>query len=81
MSPEAVSAPEAAPHGAPRLTLNAAPITVSRTNAAAMLDMSVDSFERYVQPQLRIVRCGRMRLFPVVELERWARENADPLFS
>jgi len=45
-----------------------------------MLDMSVDSFERYVQPQLRIVRCGRMRLFPVAELERWARENAEAIF-
>lgn len=41
--------------------------------------MSVDSFERYVQADVRCVRRGRMRLFPVVELERWAGENAERL--
>jgi hypothetical protein len=38
--------------------------------------MSVDSFERYVQPELKIVRVGRMRLIQVRELERWLQENA-----
>ena len=39
--------------------------------------MSVDSFERHVQPTLRLVRLGRMRLVPVPELERWLSENAE----
>jgi hypothetical protein len=39
--------------------------------------MSLDSFERYVQPYVRLVRRGRMRLVPVKELERWAAENAE----
>lgn len=38
--------------------------------------MSVDHFERYVQPDLRTVIAGRLVLVPVSELERWARLNA-----
>jgi hypothetical protein len=38
--------------------------------------MSVDSFERYVQADLSIVRKGRMRLVPHSELERWISNNA-----
>jgi len=37
--------------------------------------MSVDSFERHVQPELRVVRRGRLRLFALHEIERWLREN------
>ena len=51
-------------------------VALTRPEAAAALGMSVDSFERYVQPELRIIRRGRMRLIPVSELERWAAENA-----
>jgi hypothetical protein len=39
--------------------------------------MSLDSFERHVQPELKLVRRGpKLRLVPVAELERWIRENA-----
>jgi hypothetical protein len=38
--------------------------------------MSLDSFERHVQPELRIVRRGRMRLVPARELERWLERSA-----
>jgi hypothetical protein len=55
---------------APRLSLN-------KQEAAACLGVSVDSFERYVQPDLLVVRRGRLRLFPVIELERWITENAE----
>jgi hypothetical protein len=37
--------------------------------------MSVDSFERHVQPEIRVVRRGRLRLFALAEIERWLREN------
>jgi hypothetical protein len=50
-------------------------LALSRAEAAA-IGMSVDSFERYVQPELKIVRVGRMRLIQVRELERWLQENA-----
>lgn len=51
-------------------------VTLTRPEAAAALGISVDSFERHVQPKLRLIRCGRMRLVPVTELERWAERNA-----
>lgn len=61
---------------APRRSRNVARVTLSKAEAAAALGMSIDSFERHVQPELRIIRRGRMRLIPVRELERWATENA-----
>jgi excisionase family DNA binding protein len=51
-------------------------LAVTKQEAAAVLGMSVDSFERYVMPHVRAVRKGKLRLFPVEELERWLRENA-----
>ena len=54
----------------PRLSLN-------KREAAVCLGLSVDSFERHVQPDLRVIRRGRLRLFPVAELERWIAENAE----
>jgi hypothetical protein len=55
------------------------PIALPKPQAAAALGMSVDSFDRYVGPHVRCVRRGRLRLYPVAELERWARENAERL--
>ena len=51
-------------------------VTLTKAGAAAALGISVDSFERHVQPELRVIRRGRMRLIPCNELERWAAENA-----
>jgi hypothetical protein len=53
-------------------------IALTREEAAEALGMGcVDSFERYVQPHVRMIRCGRMRLVPVKELERWAEDSAE----
>jgi excisionase family DNA binding protein len=51
-------------------------LALTKAEAAAALGVSIDSFERHVQPNLRIVRRGRLRLIPVAELDRWLRENA-----
>jgi hypothetical protein len=51
-------------------------VALTRREAAAALGISLDSFERHVQPELGLIRRGRMRLIPVSELERWAGENA-----
>ncbi|MDP9347224.1 MAG: hypothetical protein M3P44_16230 [Actinomycetota bacterium] len=52
---------------------------LTRREAAASLGMSVDSFERHVQPYVKVVNWGRGRGAPVLvsprELERWVREN------
>jgi hypothetical protein len=51
-------------------------LALTREDAAAAIGMSLDSFERHVQPTIRLVRLGRMRLVPVAELQRWLGENA-----
>ncbi len=52
-------------------------VALSRMEAAQSLGMSLDSFERHVQPELKLIRRGKLRLIPLVELERWAIENAE----
>ena len=52
-------------------------IALTRAEAAEALGMSLDSFERHAQPELRLVRRGRLRLVPVRELERWLDRNAE----
>jgi hypothetical protein len=50
---------------------------VTRAEAARALGVSINSFERHVQPELKIVRRGKLRLIPVREIERWLEENAE----
>lgn len=61
------SRPDTAP--VPRLGL-------TREEAAASIGMSIDSFEKYVQPSIRIVRLGSMRLIRVADLDAWLDRNA-----
>ena len=57
-------------------TRQATRLALTRAEAAETLGISLDSFERYVQPELRLVRRGRLRLIPVVELTRWLERSA-----
>ena len=51
---------------------------LTREQAAASLSMSLDTFERYVQPELRMVRrWGRHIYVPLAELERVAIDAAE----
>jgi hypothetical protein len=52
-------------------------LAMTRGEAARSLGMSINSFERHVQPELRIVRRGKLRLIPVREIERWLEEKAE----
>jgi hypothetical protein len=61
----------------PPVVVTITPVAVDRSTAASMLAMSVDSLERYVLPDVRLVRQGRLRLVPVSELVRWCEENAE----
>jgi hypothetical protein len=54
-----------------------APLLVSTDRAAEALGMSLESFERYVQPVLRVVGSGADVLVPTAELRRWAALGAD----
>jgi excisionase family DNA binding protein len=51
-------------------------IALTRKEAAAALGVSLTFFERKIQPDLRIIRKGSVRLVPVAELERWVETNA-----
>jgi len=52
-------------------------VALTREEAAAAIGMSLDSFERHVQPDVRLIRRGKLRLVPVRELERWCEESAE----
>ena len=58
-------------------------LVLTRKKSAAALGMSLNHFERHVQPELKVVICGQLVLVPIVELERWiqrhARYLAEPL--
>jgi excisionase family DNA binding protein len=56
-------------------------LALTRAEAAAAIGVSLDSFERHIQHELRVVRRGRLRLVPVRELERWLEANAARVFS
>jgi hypothetical protein len=51
-------------------------LALTRAEAATALGMSLDSFERHVQPTIRLVRLGRMRLVPIRELDRWLDQHS-----
>lgn len=42
-----------------------------------MMGTSLDTFERYIQPHLKLIRFARSRLVPVKELERFIEANAE----
>ena len=50
-------------------------LLLTRREAAA-LSMSVDTFERRVQPFIKVVPCGQLVLVPPRELEHWVATHA-----
>lgn len=52
---------------------------LTRQEAADSLGVSLDTFERRVQPFLRVVPCGQLVLVPPAELQRWVAENTQAL--
>ncbi|GEM_PF-6546164 len=50
--------------------------TLTRKEAAASLGMSLNHFERRVQPELKVVLSGQLVLIPISELERWVQRHA-----
>jgi hypothetical protein len=56
--------------------LHIAPIAVGPDQAAELLSISRDHFERHVQHDLRWIRRGRRKLVLVSDLREWAERNA-----
>jgi hypothetical protein len=44
---------------------------LTRREAAQALDMSLSHFQHHVQPELRCVHSGQLRLYRPSDLERW----------
>jgi hypothetical protein len=51
-------------------------LALTKVQAAEALSMSVDSLERYVMPEIRLIRRGRLVLIAAAELERWLDRSA-----
>jgi hypothetical protein len=45
--------------------------------AAVAIGVSENTFRRHVLPRVRSVKVGRVRVVPVIELERWLYLNAE----
>jgi hypothetical protein len=52
-------------------------VALTREEAAASLGISLTAFEQYVQPNVRLIRRGKIRVVPVRDLERWADQAAE----
>jgi hypothetical protein len=52
------------------------PLLVSKADAAQLLSISIDTLERLVMPEVRLVRIGRRVLFAVRDLQRWVDGHA-----
>jgi hypothetical protein len=50
---------------------------LTRQEAADALGMSLRHFQRHVQPFVRCVYSGQLRLYRPRDLERWADDHAD----
>lgn len=51
-------------------------VLLTRREAAEALGMSLSHFQRHVQPQIRCVYSGQLRLYPLRDLEQWVEEQA-----
>lgn len=60
-----------------RPTVGPLRLAVNKTQAAEALGVSVDYFDRHIAVDLRCVRRGRRRLYPVAELHRWLDAEAE----
>jgi hypothetical protein len=52
-------------------------LAFNKNEAASTLGVSVEFFERYVEPDVRFVRRGRRRLYPLAELIWWLWRSAE----
>lgn len=51
-------------------------LLLTRREAAEMLGVSLSHFQRHVQPYLRCVYSGQLRLYRPCDLERWTEQEA-----
>ena len=61
---------------APKTSSQVPRVALTREEAAQSLGIGVESFRLHVQPDLRVIRRGRIVLIPLCELEKWCETNA-----
>ncbi|HTR74543.1 MAG TPA: hypothetical protein VMH33_04710 [Solirubrobacterales bacterium] len=61
----------------PRPTQPLPRLLFTREESARILGMSLSHFQRHVQPFLRCVYSGQLRLYPPEELRRWIDREVD----
>lgn len=59
------------------VTLAAPRLAVRKSEAAELLGLSDESFDRYVRPFVPTVRLGTLRLYPVAAIALFLEEHAD----
>ena len=59
----------------PRPHLDPPTLALPVTQAAAALGLSETNFRTNVLPHIRSIKAGRVRIVPVLELERWLYLN------
>ena len=56
-------------------------IALDPTEAATALGVGLTFFKSEIAPDLRVVRRGSKRLYPILDLERWVDENAEKVID
>ncbi len=51
-------------------------LLLTRREAAEALGVSLSHFQRHIQPYLRCVYSGQLRLYRPCDLERWTEQEA-----
>jgi hypothetical protein len=51
-------------------------LALTQAEAACALGVSVDYFQAHLAPELRAVKRGRKRIYPVRAIEAWLDRNA-----
>lgn len=56
-------------------------LALTRQEAAEALGVGLTTFKEKIAPELRVVRQGKVRLYPVRELESWLEANAEKVLD
>lgn len=65
----------------PRVSVPPPRVALTPPEAAGAIGVGLTTFREQIQPDLKVVRRGRVVLIGIAELERFMVENAEPVLS